>query len=603
MSISAHAFRRAPKTTGSIICRRFLSTVDSVNKSSETAAVPLTPLHSVPLPKDVILVSADPVTSTDKSDWPQIERIMRKYNDTHRYSDTLQLATRIEQLKLKPPVTIAAVILSALTRGHDMSVSVPAVLAIVDTVLEVGGRLGDYAERGLYFALRRCTDPLLRYALHKQCLRYFKEAVEPVDPPEVAKETYAIIQGNYVHGLLAGGEIEQAFGIFQKFSKEGMDMRKFPVESLVDRLIGKERPGSLHVYQDYLKNNNNTPGILTKALDFSAEGTNDGTETMELWADAVVSGKVEPSNSTLQRILENQTVGQVGSVYGSAFRRLSLQADHSQLSTGDVAAILTSLATSRTIRSSADFLPVLELCAEFWPDLNYKLLDAAMEALWCKASPGDHSQFYVPFIEYFPTISESDSPKFRTFLLNLVVRSHRQLWSPSASLYAFRAFLHAGVATPDASTFEELAASAMVMKHSKLLSLRIYEDCELFGITPTPRMYELLIRANARGRNLTSLLYFLSRVPDPEQTLPTYLKSFLYHQFERTHDKRYKELMDTPLGLRAQYSEFPSYSDLKASNSRPRPGIISDYSFLQDLAYSKNYLAGWPFEELPPPKV
>lgn len=585
---------------------------DAAPPFTKARAGVLRPYADKPAPQDVILVSVDKHTGADVSDWGFVGETMRKYNRDRQGADTLRLATRIESLRLCPPLPVVEHILHALAQARSVRAAAPAVVRLLERVLQRRALLAPSTERSLFWCLRRCdADPLLRHALYSQLRRYLDEVPRPA-----ADDAHFQLQAAYVQALASAGELEHAITLYKELLAEGAaPAQLLPTSMLVDKIMMKERHGSVRLYEDLLKDtawDASNRGVWAKVLDYSVHGGN-ASDVEAVWAKAVIPGLVEPSDDNMQRMLEEYSVADIGpEAYSGAFRRLSLQeqaaaGESPALDAGQVAGLLNALASSDKIAGPREFLQVLELCHAFWPALSYKQLDPAMAALWCK--PGlDRAAFYVAFVEHAPSAlleGVLDDTAFRTFVLNLVVRGHRELWAPSASLFVFRAFLRGpSGATPDAATFEELAAAAMYLKHGKLLSKRIYDDAQLFGIAPTPRLFELLIRGNARGRELSSVLYYvaeLRRRAAAPVTLPPYLAAFLLHQFAKSRDPRLAALLKDGTAA-AQYADFPSAAQLKASNSRGRKGMFVDYSYLQDAAYARNYVEGWPYHELPPPK-
>lgn len=552
---------------------------------------------------DVYLISPDSVTGEKIPDWNAITNTMKKHAIKKDTKNTLRLASRIEELKLNPPISVIECIIMSLCQV-EILLTAPVILRLLEQILSKKLEISQETVNSLIWTTRSCTEPLIRYAINDLIRQYLKQA----DGIQESQKTnnISLLYGCFLNSLLMHGEIEYALSVYQEALNKGHSTTYFPVNNLLSSLIEKEKGGdvSYGIAREIMKTSQNTikPEIWTRLFDLSVHNRQ-SHETSLLWQDAVVPGLVTPSNENMTQILQNFSIHDIGSIYGDIFRKSSLEGASQPLSAPDIASFLNAAATSLKITESTDpansFIQITEFCYMFWPELRYKLLDPAISSLW--KSTKDCRQFYIPFVEYTPSgLGLLEETKFRTFLFNLILRAHRNHWSPSSVFFVYRLLIKEGHVVPDVSTFEELLATALSLKNSKKLGKLIYDECLLFGIKPSIRMYQLLLRGSIRGSSYISALYYISKIDSPNTNLPKHLRQFLIKSFENAGDKRLRELLNSHQYLKSKYKEFPADKILSMSSRGTIDGTPF-YNFRQDLFFSKNFKDGWDFEAIPPP--
>lgn len=426
-----------------------------------------------------------------------------------------------------------------------------------------------------------------------------------------------------------------------------------------------------------LKKTSIDPFLLTHLFESAVETNN--TEFIEyIWEQFIILQDINPSDYELFKILHNNNYNKLGGVVADVFRKLSLTETAQKLSGMDVASILSSFTSSPkfisyvkklkkantepsfelnkpslealSLRKEEDneilnIKPLIEkkenksaspeivilyslvqFCWRFFPEMSYKLLDPAFLNVWrIHDNPKTFlTEFmYMPLDEdtpyAFAFIDKEDTKmveSFKTFFMNCLIRSIERCWGPSGALNAYRLMTTEGY-KPDIATFEELAVSGFILKHCKKLGYLIHNECtQTYNITPSKRMYDLLLRGAMKGSDYSSVLYYIAHLdklskespsehPPPLIFLGKRLVKYLSDCFASIDDRRFENLILRRKGIDEKeyqsYLTFPSEAALRASG-KGKVAFSNSYNFTKDMDYSHYFVNGWPLDALPKKK-
>lgn len=210
------------------------------------------------------------------------------------------------------------------------------------------------------------------------------------------------------------------------------------------------------------------------------------------------------------------------------------------------------------------------------------------------------------------TIKYCDNNKFnaslRTLVMNYILQAISVAQYPSLVFYTFFKFVDKDSTlqdfSPNSDTFSCLLSSAYRIRNAKKLTYVIYKQMiDVYNIQPTRQHFELILKANLVGTELTSILYFLNQMHIANVNLRNNIHYLIYKNFHAVGDSRFEKLFRTnDLGnALSNYAYFPSDSTLRRGDVRGNNP--KSYFHKTDLFNCSKFEDGWQYNSKPVPMV
>lgn len=577
------------------------------SNSSKASTIPDT------IPKDstkiIYLTSVDKILNKDSVNWDRVSMAFQTYYQKRDAKSSFRLANRIAEMKLVPPANVLGLILRFSTE-QDVRFSGSVALAIFENVVKNKSRLNDLGLQSLIRSLRNCVDPFVRESFYELFQSYFAYS-----HPKL--QVIQSVDISLLHSLVESGELEGAKQVFERFvanrfnGKGATDfyeeLEEFPWNTLFKTFVSKwgEVEFGMKIVKCMDQMGQNVPSrfwhlLLECAISFRHP---EGVEFV--WKNAIQNGKISPSDSSLTSIMNLFIELRGSSIPSEALQKLSQINSTRSVSDNGLSLLIDLLLTSPSYLhnkslSLGSFFKSIQILHECTPTVDIRDLEVGCEVLW--------NLIHFQGIQFEKvmnamskvgeaSISQSETPQqFLTFSMNLVLRACNQSNAASTCLHFYRNFIEQGV-IPNRDTFEAICFAALCLGNSKKLGYLIYQECLAFGVKPSQRMVELLIRGSMKGTDFSSSLFYVSRLQNPPEELPQYLMQHLTRSFANFKDNRLQELITNPVAVKGKYLDFPSDSLLEKSAAPTSQGITR-YSFFYDKGNCYRFVNGWPADQL-----
>lgn len=607
--------------------------------------------------------------------------------------------------ELLPPMSIINLILRSLSQLKSTNNAANLVAPLIIKILEkvVANRsfvnaLTLSTLKSLAMSVTWITQPFFRYSL----ISLLNECTEQLRliKPQYAAEFEILMRRSILHTYMNSIDIETCLVFFEECIRKGDDEMFDLADNILSKVLSKTNDVNVvHKYYQLIMNeyaNRNEKTLLSSANQQSTlkneqypplttlkpeqkfafhkstilKFFNTAIQAREpeivanLWRTSVIPQQIEPSDAQLKMIMDIFTERELGQVYGEVFRKLSLRA-FQDLDDFELSSIFNNAAETEKLQEAGlkiekngdsefhefpsaarAFLPILELCFNFSPNIDFKLFDPGFDALWHSYASqnsdpwGFAEAFKTPSLssslsqdqpaqsKYLGLVVDKNSNDFRTFKVNCMLRTVLRNWGTRAVFALYQDFLNEGQFVPNVHTFEELAFAALLLRNSKLLGKTFFDECLALGIKPSPNLYELLIRAACRGKDSTAAYYYLSQIAQGNintcnysnnetlsrqqlsQNITNNVKPYILLHLKRLKGASndispFKQFMSSPENGIIKYASFPTIKSL--SNSSASFAELSDtfsasYNYNLDRSYTINFKEGWPKDKINLPK-